>query len=401
MINIENELPPEIGDEIIQDTENQDVAEKEYRVGTVQLDEEVEETETESDGLFEHHRFVNLQKEPPRVDKFLMDRISFVSRSKIQTSIKAGSVLVNDKEVKANHKLRIGDVVTVVLATPPREGEVLPENIPLDVVYEDDDLMVINKPAGLVVHPGLGNRNGTLVNALAYYFKSKGSMPTMNEGEKERLGLVHRIDKDTSGLLLIAKTEYAMTHLAKQFFNHTVHRRYVALVWGDFDEEEGTVTGHIGRDPKDAMIFKVFPEGDEGSKHAITHYKVLERFYYTTLVECRLETGRTHQIRVHMRYIGHTLFSDKRYGGNRVLKGTMFSKYKQFVENTFTILPRQALHAKELGFVHPTTGEAMLFKSEMPTDIMAAIEKWRHYVHYRKGLIEQSIVHPTITPEDF
>ncbi len=396
MTNLENhnhELPPEMDDNIIE-------IQAEAITSTEAVEDEDGEQDADADALFEHHRFVNDMRNPVRIDHFITTRLSFVSRSKIQTAIKEERVLVNTLPVKPNHKLRTGDVVTVLMDKPPREHHVVAEDIPLNIVYEDDDLMVINKPAGLVVHPGMGNRNGTLVNALAFYFRGKRELPTMEGDEEDRLGLVHRIDKDTSGLLLIAKTDYAMTHLAKQFFNHTVYRRYVALVWGDFDEENGTITGNIGRDDRDPMLFRVYTDPEEG-KHAVTHYSVLERFYYTTLVECRLETGRTHQIRVHMKHIGHTLFSDKRYGGNRVLKGTMFSKYKQFVENTFNILDRQALHAREIGFVHPVTGEEMRFSAPIPDDFQKAIDKWRHYVQYRKGLMDQSQVHPEIIPEDF
>ena len=294
------------------------------------------------------------------------------ARNKIQLAAKEGDIWVNDAIVKQNYKVKAGDQVKVFFEHPPYEFLLSPEDIPLDIVFEDESLLVINKPAGMVVHPGHGNYSGTLINALLYHIKN---LPVNSD---ERPGLVHRIDKDTSGLLVIAKTELAMTHLAKQFFDKTSEREYVALVWGNMEEDEGTIEGHIDRNPKNRLQMHVFPEGDKG-KEAVTHYKVLERLGYVTLVSCKLETGRTHQIRVHMKYIGHTIFNDERYGGDKILKGTTFTKYKQFVENAFKILPRQALHAKTLGFVHPKSGEMMRFDSEIPADMAHCIDKWRNY----------------------
>ena len=323
--------------------------------------------------FFEHHRFVSPKGQSLlRVDKFLMGFIEFATRNKIQQAAEKGNIWVNDIPVKSNYRVKPFDVVRVMLTHPPFENHILPENIPLDIVYEDEALLVINKPPGLVVHPGHGNYTGTLVNALAFHFEN---LP-MNSSE--RPGLVHRIDKNTSGLLVVAKTEAAMTHLAKQFEDKSSDREYIALVWGNVKEDEGTIEGHIARHVKDRMQMAVFPDGEQG-KHAVTHYKVLERFGYVTLVSCKLETGRTHQIRVHMKYIGHTLFNDERYGGNLILKGTTFTKYKQFIDNCFKTLPRQALHAKTLGFEHPTTKEFMSFDTEIPNDMKECIEKWRNY----------------------
>ena len=336
-----------------------------------------EELDSEQE-LYEHYNFVADQgQEVLRIDKFLMDRIPNTSRNKIQNAASTGNILVNNKAVKSNYKVKPNDVISIVMPFPPREIELIPEDIPLDILYEDDDLIVINKQAGIVVHPGYGNYTGTLVNALVYHFDH---LP--NKGDASRPGLVHRLDKNTTGVMVIAKTELALTHLAKQFFDRTIERRYVALVWGDVKEEEGTVTGHIGRSLKNRKMMFVFPEGDYG-KHAVTHYKVLEHLGYVSLVECKLETGRTHQIRVHMKYIGHTLFNDNEYGGDRILKGTTFTKYKQFVQNCFDILPRQALHARSLEFEHPRTGEWMKFNSELPEDMKQAIEKWRGYLSSR------------------
>ena len=332
------------------------------------------ETDLEDDNLFEHFRFEATKGQAPlRVDKFLMNYIENATRNKIQQAATNGNIFVNDIPVKSNYKVKAFDVVRVLLSHPPFENQIIPENIPLDIVYEDDQLLVVNKPAGLVVHPGHGNYTGTLVNALAYHFDN---LP-MNSSE--RPGLVHRIDKDTSGLLVVAKTEFAMTHLAKQFEDKTSEREYIGIVWGNVEEDEGTIEGNIDRHPTDRMQMAVYDvEGDKG-KPAVTHYKVLERFGYVTLVSCRLETGRTHQIRVHMKHIGHTLFNDERYGGNLILKGTTFTKYKQFVDNCFKVLPRQALHAKTLGFEHPITKEFMRFDTEIPQDIQECIEKWRTY----------------------
>ena len=325
------------------------------------------------DELYEHHRFeASKGQSALRVDKFLMNMIENTTRNKIQQAAENGSILVNDVAVKSNYKVKAGDVVRLVLAHPTYEQLLTPENIPLDIVYEDDQLLVINKPAGMVVHPGHGNYSGTLVNALAYHFEN---LP-MNSSE--RPGLVHRIDKDTTGLLVVAKTEHAMAYLTKQFAEKTSEREYVALVWGNIEEEEGTVEGNIGRHDTNRMRMAVH-ESDEKGKPAVTHYKVLERFGYVTLVSCQLETGRTHQIRVHMKHIGHTLFNDERYGGDSILKGTTFTKYKQFVDNCFKVLPRQALHAKTLGFEHPITKEFLRFNTPIPQDLQECIEKWRVY----------------------
>ncbi len=350
------------------------------------LIEDIDDLENESDdqaeetGMYEHFRFVADKGQTVlRVDKYLVDRIENATRNRIQNAADAGSILANGKPVKSNYKVKPLDVISVVMATPRREIEIIPENIPLNIVYEDNDLMVVNKPPGLVVHPGHGNYTGTLVNALAYHFKDH---PSFNAADP-RLGLVHRIDKDTSGLLVIAKTPEAKSHLGLQFFNKTTKRRYVALVWGTVANDEGTVEGNIGRSLRDRLQMTVFPEGDLG-KTAVTHYSVIERLGYVSLVECRLETGRTHQIRVHMKYIGHTLFNDERYGGNDILKGTTFSKYKQFVQNCFDICPRQALHAKTLGFIHPKTGKEMYFDSEIPTDMQNLVERWRTYISNRE-----------------
>jgi 23S rRNA pseudouridine1911/1915/1917 synthase len=331
---------------------------------------EIDEIEEE---LFEHFRFdVPKGQLLLRIDKFLMNLIPNATRNKIQNAATAGDIYVNDVPVKSNYRVKPLDVVRIMLTHPPFENRVDPENIPLDIVYEDDTLLLINKPAGFVVHPGHGNYTGTLVNALAYHFDN---LP-MNSSE--RPGLVHRIDKDTTGLLVIAKTEAAMTHLAKQFEAKTSEREYVAMVWGTVKEDEGTIEGNIARHVKDRMQMSVFEDPTIG-KHAVTHYKVLERFGYVTLVSCILETGRTHQIRVHMKHIGHPIFNDERYGGNLILKGTTFTKYKQFIDNCFKVLPRQALHAKTLGFIHPTTGEMMRFDTELPQDMQDCIEKWRNY----------------------
>lgn len=327
---------------------------------------------------FEHYKFTaSLGQEPLRVDKFLMNFIENATRNKIQQAAKDGHILVNDLVVKASYKVKPNDVVRVVFSHPPFENEMIAENIPLDIVYEDDALLVVNKPAGLVVHPGHGNYTGTLVNGLMYHIDN---LPT---NANERPGLVHRIDKDTSGLLVVAKTEHAMSDLAKQFFDRKTKRLYYALVWGNMDEDNGTIEGHIGRSLKNRLLMDVFPDGAHG-KQAITHYKVLERFLYVTLIECKLETGRTHQIRAHLKHIGHTLFNDERYGGNKILKGTTFTKYKQFIQNCFKVIPRQALHAKTLGFTHPNSGETMFFESELPTDFKEVIEKWRAYTINQK-----------------
>lgn len=339
---------------------------------------EPEEQETEQE-LFEHFRFiVDPGQTLLRIDKFLSNRIENTSRSRIQGAANAGNILVNDQTVKPNYRVKPDDVIQIVLPNPPREIELIPQDIPIEIVYEDDDVIVVNKKAGMVVHPAYGNYTGTLVNALMYHFKD---LPLFQSGDI-RPGLVHRIDKNTSGLLVVAKTELAQNRLSRQFFNRTTGRRYLALVWGTPDPEEGTITGNVGRSIRDRKVMQVFPDESQG-KHAVTHYKVLERFSYVSLIECRLETGRTHQIRVHLSYIGHPLFNDEEYGGDRILKGTTFTKYQQFVRNCFEILPRQALHAKTLSFDHPVTGERLSFDSEIPDDMRQAIEKWRAYISGR------------------
>src|SRR5690554_313360 len=343
------------------------------------LDDINDKDELEDDGLFEHYRFqVDPGQSLMRIDKFLSNRINNVSRSKIQAAADAGNILVNNSPVKASYNIKPDDDIRIVMEYPRRELKIIPEDIPLDIVYEDQQLIVLNKPAGLVVHPGHGNYSGTLVNALAWHYKN---LPLFNS-EDPRPGLVHRIDKDTSGLLVVAKTEQAKVKLALQFYEKTSERKYQALVWGIPKEPVGTITGNIGRSLKNRQVFTVFPEGDFG-KHAVTHYSLLKAIGYVSLVECRLETGRTHQIRVHMKYINHTLFNDSNYGGDQILRGTTFSKYKQFVQNCFKIIPRQALHAKTLGFIHPTTGEKMMFDSELPIDMASVIEKWENYIANR------------------
>lgn len=338
---------------------------------------QVPEEESE---LFEHfHYTADKGQSILRLDKYLSALMPNASRSKIQDLAKKGNILVNDQQQKPNYKVKPGDVISVVMPYPVREIELKPENIPLEVLYEDDSLVVINKQAGLVVHPGYGNYDGTLVNALLYHFEQLA--PKVDE--PDRPGLVHRLDKNTSGVMVIAKTEKALTHLAKQFFDRTNDRRYYAIVWGDFDEDEGMIEGHIGRSLKDRKVMDVFPEGEFG-KQALTRYKVLERFGYVTLVECKLESGRTHQIRAHFKFIKHPLFDDATYGGDKILKGTTFTKYKQFVQNCFAILNRQALHAKKLSFVHPETGKWMEFESDLPDDFQQVLEKWRNYIAHRK-----------------
>ena len=330
----------------------------------------------QQDDLHEHYRFVaDKGQQPLRVDKFLMNRIEHATRNKIQKAAKDGHIYVNDQSVKSNYKVKGKDIVRVLFTHPPHEFLLVPQEIPIDIVYEDDSVVVVNKPAGMVVHPGHGNYQDTLINGLIFHFEH------LPENQNNRPGLVHRIDKDTSGLLVIAKTEQAMTHLAQQFFNKSTQREYIAIVWGNVEEDKGTVEGHIGRHPKNRLQNTVF-EGEDADlkgKPAVTHYEVIERLGYVTLIRCILETGRTHQIRVHMKHIGHTLFNDERYGGNEILKGTHFTKYKQFVDNCFKILPRQALHAKTLGFVHPKTQELMHFDAPLPQDMVAAIDKWRNY----------------------
>ncbi|MFN8288241.1 MAG: RluA family pseudouridine synthase [Chitinophagales bacterium] len=340
--------------------------------------EEEDLASVEGEGSDDYVEEVNLKIDPKqttvRIDKFLSVHLGAnVSRTKIQSAADSGSITVNGKPVKQSYKIRPGDSIRLLIPRHAENYDLVAENIPLEIIYEDDDVVIINKDPKMVVHPGLGNHRGTLINALLWHFQNLPS-----GSEYFRPGLVHRIDKGTSGLLIIAKTDLALAHLAKQFFDRTIDRKYVALVWGDVKEDAGTVTGNIGRHNRDRRQFEVFPDGDFG-KHAVTHYKVLERLNYVTLVECKLETGRTHQIRVHMKYIGHTLFNDERYGGNKILKGTVYSKYKQFIENCFEILPRQALHAATLGFIHPTTGKKMFFEAPLPKDFQTVLDKWRKY----------------------
>ncbi|MDP2421127.1 RluA family pseudouridine synthase [Sediminibacterium sp.] len=334
-------------------------------------------SEEQSDALYERKIFtVDKGQEPFRIDKWVQMHMEGATRNKVQQGIEAGFLTVNGKTVKSNYKIKPGDEIILMSLINPEHTILKEEPIPLNIVYEDDFLMVINKPPNMVVHPGVGNFNGTLLNGVAYYLRQQN--PQLNEESLPRFGLVHRIDKNTTGLIVLAKTGEAAAHLAKQFFNHTVNRRYIALVWGNIQEEEGTINAHIARHKQHRKMFDAYPEGDTG-KHAITHYKVLERFNYVTLVECKLETGRTHQIRVHMKHIGHTLFNDIEYGGDKILKGTIYSKYKQFVDNCFEACPRCALHAKTLGFIHPNTGKEIFFESPMPADMEAAVEKWRQY----------------------
>ena len=337
----------------------------------------------ESDELFEHYNYIaDPGQEKLRIDKFLIDRIPNTSRNKIQIAAHNGNILVNKQTIKPNYKVKPGDNISIVLPFPVRNLELIPENIPIEIIYEDDQLCIVNKPSDMVVHPGYGNYSGTLVNALIYHFDQLPELPSDYFG---RPGLVHRLDKHTTGLMVVAKTENALTHLAKQFFDRTTYRRYHALVWGDLKEEEGTVNMNLGRSPKNRQVMTTFEEEDQGKK-AITHYKVVERFGYVTLIECRLDTGRTHQIRAHMKHLGHQLFHDLEYDGNRIVKGTTFTKYKQFVDNCFTMLDGQALHAKSLGFVHPKTGEKMMFDSELPQNFLDLLDKWRRYAKSSKDL---------------
>ena len=335
---------------------------------------EIELSELEEQDLYEHLRLiVDKGQSLLRIDKFLMHRIENASRNRIQNAIEQGNVLVNDKPVKPSYKVKPLDVISVVLPHPPRDTEVYPENIPIKIAYEDDDVLLVNKDPGMVVHPGYNNYTGTLVNALVYHFQQLPTLP----GNDGRPGLVHRIDKDTSGLLLISKNERSMTYLARQFFDHSISRKYLALVWGDL-EQDGTVTGYIGRSIADRRVMSIYDDPEKG-KWSVTHYKVLERLNYVTLIECQLETGRTHQIRAHMKHIGHPLFNDAAYGGDKILKGTVFNKYKQFVENCFGLMPRQALHAATLGFVHPSTKKHIDFEAPLPQDFVSVLEKWRKY----------------------
>lgn len=340
-----------------------------------------EEPDEEGTSVYEHHRLKADQgQKPMRIDKFLMEHLCNTSRNRLQQAAAQDFILVNGKPVKSSYKVKPLDEIVILLDRPKYENDIIPENIPLNIVYEDKDLLVINKPAGLVVHPGCGNYTGTLVNAIAWHLKDD---PTYDPNDPT-VGLVHRIDKDTSGLLVVAKNADAKTHLGKQFFNKTTKRLYNALVWGSFTKETGRIEGNIARHPKDRMQMAVFPADSEIGKHAVTHYRVLENLSYVSWVECRLETGRTHQIRVHMKHIGHTLFNDERYGGHEILRGTQFSKYKQFIANCFETCPRQALHARTLGFVHPTTGEEMYFTSEIPDDMNALLTRWRNYIANRE-----------------
>jgi 23S rRNA pseudouridine1911/1915/1917 synthase len=347
---------------------------------------ETEQDEQSADELYERLSIkVDKGQEPLRIDKFLMARMEGATRNKIQQAIDAGMVTVNGNTIKSNYKIKPSDDIIFLSEEHPDHTEIVPEPMKIDFVYEDESVMVINKPAGLVVHPGSGNYTGTLVNGVAHHLMQQN--PHLTEFSLPRFGLVHRIDKNTSGLLLMAKNQKALNHLAKQFFNHTIERKYIALVWGDVAEDEGTIVAHVGRNPRYRKQFEAFPDGEHG-KHAITHYRVLERFHYVTLVACELETGRTHQIRVHMKFIGHTLFADDHYGGDRILKGTVYTKYKQFVDNCFALCPRQALHAQTLGFVHPGTQQQMRFEQPLPDDMGAVIEKWRRY-YKAKGNIEE------------
>ena len=354
----------------------------EYNAEVSQIDTPLNDDELdEGQQLYEHFRFeVDRGQVPVRIDKFMFEKLQHSSRNRIQKAAEAGFVHVNDRPVKSNYKVRPGDIVTLMLDRPHYDTTIEPEEMPLDIVYEDDDLMVVNKPAGLVVHPGCGNFHGTLVNAIACHMRN---IPTYDPNDPQ-VGLVHRIDKDTSGLLVIAKTPEAKTSLGVQFFNKTTHRSYNALVWGNFVEDSGTIEGNIGRDPKDRLRMAVFPQGSDIGKPAVTHYKVLERFGYVTLVECILETGRTHQIRAHMKHIGHPLFSDERYSGTEILRGERTGSYRQFVLNGFKTCPRQALHAKTLGFVHPRTKKQMDFTSDIPEDLGNLLEKWRRYTPSQK-----------------
>lgn len=334
-----------------------------------------ESNENESEGLFEHFSIkVDRGQEPLRIDKFLVNFRQNSTRNKISQTCRAGNVIVNGSPVKQNYRVKPGDEISVLLTSPPRENIIIPQDIPINIVYEDDDVVVVDKEAGMVVHPGHGNYSGTLINALAFHFEKNGL-----KSDLDRVGLVHRIDKDTSGLLVIAKNEYALSFLAKQFFDRTTKRLYWGFVWGNIEEDEGTIRGNIGRHLKNRMQMAVFEDGSLG-KHAVTHYKVLERFRYITWVECKLETGRTHQIRAHFNHIGHTLFNDERYEGNQILKGVNMPKYKQFIKNVFEVLPRHALHAHTLGFIHPTTKQEMYFESPMPKDMEEALNKWRKYL---------------------
>jgi 23S rRNA pseudouridine1911/1915/1917 synthase len=351
------------------------------------MSEEIEVLHEESSEELYERQVIKTDKgqEPYRIDKFLMNRVEGATRNKIQQAIESGMVTVDGKPIKSNFKVKGNQEIVIFSSNAPESSDVVPEemNIEQHIMFEDESIMVINKPAGMVVHPGSGNYSGTLLNGIAYYLKKQN--PNLDETVLPRFGLVHRIDKNTSGLLLMAKTSKAATYLAQQFFHHTIQRKYIALVWGDMEQDEGTIVAHVGRNQRFRKIFDAYPEGDSG-KDATTHYKVLERFNYVTLVECTLETGRTHQIRVHMKHIGHTLFADSTYGGDKILKGTIFTKYRQFVDNCFQLCPRQALHAKTLGFIHPENKENIFFESPLPPDIEQVIDKWRRYIGSRNEL---------------
>ncbi len=343
-------------------------------------DLDIDQFDDEEVTLFEHHHMVIDKKQSMvRIDKYLTDKLANATRNKVQTAIDNGHITVNGKTVKSNYKIKPDDEIKVFLEKPVMHTEVIPEELPLDIIYEDDYLLIINKPPGMVVHPAHGNWTGTLVNGLVHYFNQLPELP----GNSGRPGLVHRIDKDTSGLLVIAKSEAAMTDLANQFFHHTIDRTYIALVWGEPEADEGTINAHVGRSAKDRKVMMAFPDGSQG-KHAITHYKVLKRLRYVSLIQCNLETGRTHQIRAHMKHIGHPLFNDTMYGGDKIRKGTQFSKYKSFVQNCFDLMPRQALHAKSLGFVHPITKKHVYFEVPLPEDFSSVLEKWEQYVVFEK-----------------
>lgn len=370
----EHGLNPVKGAGNIRETEAEPVPEQEPD-SEAETDQEGQEQE-----LYEHYRYVvDPGQSMLRIDKYLSARIENVSRTRVQAAAQAGNILVNDNPVKPNYRVKPLDVIQILLPNPPREIELIPQDIPVTVVYEDDDLVVVDKTAGMVVHPAYGNYSGTLMNALMYHFRD---LPLFSSGEL-RPGLVHRIDKNTSGLLVVAKNEYAHNRLARQFFRRTTGRLYLALVWGTPDPAEATITGHVGRNIRDRKIMQVFPDGSQG-KHAVTHYRTVEQLGYVSLIECRLETGRTHQIRVHLAWKGHPLFNDEEYGGHRILKGTTFTKYQQFVRNCFDLLPRQALHARTLAFDHPVTGKRLSFESPVPPDMVAVIEKWRNYIAGRE-----------------
>ncbi|MCG8331182.1 MAG: RluA family pseudouridine synthase [Chitinophagales bacterium] len=341
--------------------------------------------DNQTDEYYDHRVIkVDPKQSPIRIDKFLMDRLEGTSRNRVQNAIRSGAITVDEKEIKPNHKVKPGQEISIIVPKSMEDDEgVVPQDIPLDIVYEDDDLLVVHKPSGMVVHPGIGHRRGTLVNALAYYF-GQHDLPVMEGNQRDRLGLVHRIDKNTSGLLLVAKTDFAMTHLAKQFYHHTIERTYNAIIWGQPEETSGTIELNVGRHPRFRKKYTAFQEGEEEGKWAKTHYKLIEPMYYISLIECKLETGRTHQIRVHMQALGHPLFNDEIYGGDKIVKGTVFSKYKTFVEKTFNLIPRHALHARSLGFIHPRTGEKMHFDSELPMDMQNALDRWRRYLSGQK-----------------